>query len=191
MLEAPKPLPRSKPGDPIYPSTAQHRVIIEHAHRHGWQRGAEIGVLKGKTLNLVLSACPGLHMIAVDAWTYREMSGADGEETYRKFNMADAERMVREVAARHRRVTILKGESVDMAPMVQDGGLDFVFIDAGHTTEAVTADILAWMHKVRPGGLVMGHDWWFPSVRAALNAELPGWQRHEESVWSWPVPSNA
>jgi predicted O-methyltransferase YrrM len=51
-----------------------------------------------------------------------------------------------------------------------DGSLDFVFIDATHTYDAVSRDIAAWWPKVKPGGLLAGHDYiHFPGVRAAVN----------------------
>jgi predicted O-methyltransferase YrrM len=37
--------------------------------------------------------------------------------------------------------------------------LDFVFIDADHSYEGCKADIEAWFPKVKPGGLLSGHDY--------------------------------
>ena len=39
-----------------------------------------------------------------------------------------------------------------------DNSLDFVFIDANHTFEYVVNDIAEWSKKVRPGGIISGHD---------------------------------
>jgi hypothetical protein len=40
-----------------------------------------------------------------------------------------------------------------------------VFIDADHTYEAVKADIAAWLPKVKPDGILAGHDYkHFPSM---------------------------
>jgi predicted O-methyltransferase YrrM len=41
----------------------------------------------------------------------------------------------------------------------EDSSLDFVYIDANHTYEAATEDIREWSKKVRPGGIVAGHDY--------------------------------
>jgi hypothetical protein len=36
--------------------------------------------------------------------------------------------------------------------------LDFVYIDGNHSLPYVIADLAAWVPKVRPGGIVSGHD---------------------------------
>ena len=43
--------------------------------------------------------------------------------------------------------------------MIADGDLDWVFIDANHNYDYVRADIAAWTPKVRPGGIIAGHDY--------------------------------
>jgi predicted O-methyltransferase YrrM len=39
-----------------------------------------------------------------------------------------------------------------------DESLDFVYIDANHGFEAVQADMRLWFPKIRPGGVLAGHD---------------------------------
>lgn len=56
-----------------------------------------------------------------------------------------------------------------------DNSLDFVFIDAGHTYNEVVADINDWLPKVRPGGIIAGHDYTsksWPEVAKAVNKVL-------------------
>ena len=50
-----------------------------------------------------------------------------------------------------------------------EGSLDFVFIDAEHTFESVLDDLSAWWPKVRPGGLLAGHDYDWPEVARAVD----------------------
>ena len=55
---------------------------------------------------------------------------------------------------------------------MEDGELDFVFIDGEHTYEAAKSDIEAWCPKVCSGGLLMGHDYdrqRFPGVCRAVD----------------------
>ena len=52
--------------------------------------------------------------------------------------------------------------SVKAARCIEDGELDFVFIDGEHSYETARSDIEAWWPKVSSGGLLMGHDYHRP-----------------------------
>jgi len=56
-------------------------------------------------------------------------------------------------------VTAHKMPSVAAAATFSDASLDFVYIDADHAYEAVSEDIRAWWSKVKPGGVMAGHDY--------------------------------
>ena len=50
-------------------------------------------------------------------------------------------------------------------------------------------DILAWRSKVKPRGLLCGHDIGMEGVRKAVDALCPGWVENDLQVWSieqWP-----
>ena len=51
------------------------------------------------------------------------------------------------------------GDSAETAAQYADESLDFVFIDADHTLEAVRKDITAYWPKIKPGGVLGGHDY--------------------------------
>lgn len=55
-------------------------------------------------------------------------------------------------------VNVIVGDSVKSASNYADNSLDFVFIDADHSYEAVKNDILAWFPKVKYGGIIGGDD---------------------------------
>jgi len=169
-------------------STSQHAVLIDLAHRHVWQRGAEIGVLKGKTLFALLDAVPGLAMYGVDQWQKLALRPDENAETYVDFAMTAIRRSVLMKAAGYgMRCTILHGDSVAMARAVPAQSLDFVFIDADHTEAGLERDIRAWVPKVLPGGMLLGHDAHWTSVRRVIDRLCPGWQDHGETVWGLPV----
>jgi predicted O-methyltransferase YrrM len=128
--------------------------------------GAEIGVLSGDTSCHLLEEFPTLQMVCVDPWVaydqYEPIRTAD--------KMSDFEKIARErLGAYRERVMILKDFSLNAASRIPDRSLDFVFIDALHTYEAVRDDIRAWAPKVRAGGLVAGHDYNWEGVRAAVD----------------------
>ena len=65
----------------------------------------------------------------------------------------------------------IPGISWEVAHQFEDGYFDFVFIDADHAYESVRKDILAYLPKVRKGGILAGHDYVEsqPGVRKAVD----------------------
>lgn len=65
-------------------------------------------------------------------------------------------------------------DSVRAARLFPDGGVDFCFIDGDHSYESVTADLSAWWPKIKPGGILAGHDYrqrnsWLIDVTRAVH----------------------
>jgi hypothetical protein len=56
-------------------------------------------------------------------------------------------------------IRVLRGHSARVADQVEDGSLDAVYLDANHTCVALSGDLVAWYPKVRPGGIISGHDY--------------------------------
>jgi hypothetical protein len=66
----------------------------------------------------------------------------------------------------------LKMDSEKAAALFEDGSVDFAFLDADHGYESVKRDLHAWFPKVKPRGLLAGHDYLnndFPGVRRAVD----------------------
>jgi SAM-dependent methyltransferase len=81
-------------------------------------------------------------------------------------------------------IHIMKMPSVAAAGLFEDGSLDFVFIDADHSREALQADITAWRPKIRSGGTLAGHDWHtYRTVQEAVLAILSRDFRVEGNCW--------
>jgi hypothetical protein len=190
------------PADPTL--TPAHPWIYRHwrglrmdlldvlAKRHGWTRGAELGVFRGDTFLHLLQRNPGLTMIGVDTWTPADVPdrGEDGARSYRKAPLSKFETRLRRACERYGDRAVLIKDRTDLAAaQVEDASLDFVFVDADHTEPAVRADILAWAPKIRPGGWLLGHDYFdrFPGVIAAVDDLLPGRRLHPDFCWSIPV----
>lgn len=75
-------------------------------------------------------------------------------------------------------INILPIDSLNASLKFNDGALDFVFLDSGHTFELTKAEIRLWMRKVKDGGILAGHDYLSeenPGVREAVNEVLHGY----------------
>lgn len=75
-------------------------------------------------------------------------------------------------------IQITTGDSAESAELFADGSLDGVFIDAAHDYESVVRDLAAWYPKVKPGGIIAGHDYPCDGVKRAVeeHAAAHGWQ---------------
>lgn len=135
--------------------------MAELAVHNRWLRGVEIGVGSGLLFARLLSV--GMVMIGVDLGRRSERRARVDALGGRMLWMSSQE------ATRH----------------VPDGWADFVFIDAGHSYEAVKADIAAWAPKVREGGWLGGHDYHpaHPGVIQAVDEAFP--DRKLLAGWIW------
>jgi predicted O-methyltransferase YrrM len=80
-------------------------------------------------------------------------------------------------------VEVIQSESINAAALVPNGSVDWVFIDALHDYASVRADIAAWSPKLRPGGLLSGHDYGRAGVTDAVRVSLPR-VTVEHSIWA-------
>ncbi len=173
------------------PKVKRWDVLEQLVHQHGWKKGAEIGVRDGRTSLHLLKTCPALYIVCVDLFEVpSEEEMATG--LYPRFeHLPEYERRLRKVFAEKypSRTLIIKGSSVDAATGIADGSLDFAFIDADHEEPSVRADIEAWRPKIRPGGMLLGHDAQdkFPGVLAAIDDLCKGWTLLPDHVWAWQL----
>ena len=159
-------------------------VVAGLCLQSGFRNGAEIGVSQGRFTMFLCAVMHDMEMIAVDRWEEQPghksegWVGWDHEGSLARFKETTGQYFPG-------RVRIVRADSVAAASRIEDGSLDFVFIDADHSYEGCKADIEAWAPKVRKGGLVCGHDYnrkW-PGVVQAVDEIYPGVLVSHDSVW--------
>jgi hypothetical protein len=131
----------------------------------------EIGVQTGVYAGTILAENPK-SLLLVDPWKHQPDSVYPQSDTS---NVDDVkfERYLQTVKSKFDndpRVTICRAFSVQAAKLYKPESLDFVYIDAIHTTQAVTEDICAWWPLIKSDGWLCGHDYSHPDVAAAVNA---------------------
>jgi len=170
--------------------------LIRTIKSNGFTSGAEVGCANGTTSHRVLKNCPGFHLFAIDKWEKiergPEAEGVGGgrfvDENYKGcYNWDPVEgwkRFNRACRPYSDRLTILRGDSVDMASHVVDGSLDIVFIDADHRYDGVLRDLAAWAPKLKEGGVLCGHDIHLPGVLRAVTEKVPDFKEAGiDHVW--------
>lgn len=166
-------------------------VLAGLAREHGWRSGAELGVLRGENFMRLLDMCPDLSMTGVDMWRPLPDDVLDrpGGRNYADHDLDGYYGALSEQVKRYGdRATLIRASTVEAAAMFPDGHFDFVFIDADHSAEGVSADILAWGPKVAAHGWIAGHDYQaaFPGVMRTVFEMLPRFRVFHDSVWAVP-----
>ena len=64
-----------------------------------------------------------------------------------------------QVAPHAAKARLLRNSSTAAAQTFLDGSVDFVYLDARHTYDAVREDLQAWWPKIREGGILAGEDY--------------------------------
>jgi len=182
MSDQPRRHPKAKPQTGH--QFGHRREWLAHLVKvNGWTSGAELGVRKGATFLYLLKHCPGLTMIGVDLWG--EQPDNPGPQKYQTGDHDDCELAVRAQAHEYgSRSIIIKDWTVKAADDVSDGWLDFVFVDADHSTSAVKCDIIKWYKKLKADGWMIGHDINWPEVAEAVNEMLPGYIIGPDNTWA-------
>jgi SAM-dependent methyltransferase len=116
----------------------------------GYKNGVEVGVWKGHYTKVLCEA--GMSMCGIDIW-----EGYEGYKDFEQHGLEEAEKSAKN-RLKDYDCTLVKGWSMDVVKKIKDDSLDFVFIDGNHDFRHVTEDIDEWKKKVRPGGIVAGHD---------------------------------
>jgi hypothetical protein len=134
----------------------------------GFKLGVEVGVAVGDYSKVLCEKNPRLHLYGVDPWLLTayepeinpaEAGNVDSQPAFDNLY----ERAKRTVALYN--VTLLKKTSAEALNDFTDNSLDFVYIDANHDFPNFIFDLHYWMKKVRPGGIISGHDYAIFSYR--------------------------
>lgn len=90
----------------------------------------------------------------INAKDQQDIVKQEGGSVYKAFlrNMANAGVL--------NHVTPLQLTSKDAATLFADNSLDAVFLDAEHLYDDVMEDLKTWFPKVKPDGIIAGHDYY-------------------------------
>jgi len=170
----------------------------------GYTKGAEIGVAEGRYSEVIAKANPGVDLYCVDSW--KAYQGYRDYTDQEKLEMLQRKAQARLINLGCKLIWM---ESMEAVKHFEDGELDFVYIDANHEWPYVAHDIYYWSAKVRPGGIVSGHDYYRSNRRDSkchvkgvvngytfafrihpwfilgLDAKIPGMIRDSSRSWFW------
>ncbi len=169
---------------------------------------AEIGVWRGETSEKLLDDLPLSLLHCVDPYVADPEYDRYANDPRRLFRRTptqeDWEGLYR-ATTKHlsrfgTRVRWHRARSRHASLTVPNGSLDFAFVDANHRYWWCKADIDAWTPKIRPGGRLLGHDWFtqkglevdgirWPVQCAVIEAFGDAYELDESSgIWWMEIP---
>jgi hypothetical protein len=86
------------------------------------------------------------------------------------------------------KVILHTASSFEVLSSFPDSSLDFIFLDGDHSEETVTTEIELAIRKIKPTGIIGGHDYDVPSVKSAVDKFLPV-KDYEGHVWEYEISS--
>jgi len=108
----------------------------------------EVGSWKGRSASFmgveIVNSNKKIKFDCVDCWVH--------DEIYNEF--VDNIKPLKDI------INVHKEYSINASKFYENNSLDFVFIDAFHSYESVTEDIIHWYPKVKENGIIAGHDFW-------------------------------
>lgn len=164
--------------------TGQHVIEIPNVGRNNlaelfaelkFTRGAEIGVSLGHYSEILCKANPGLHLYSIDSWEISaygpdvipsEVGILENQEAFE----AEYEEAKKRLA--NYNCKIIRKTSLQAAKGFADNFFDFVYIDANHDFANVSIDIDTWKRKIRPGGILAGHDYVYAPPKKRSHVKL-------------------
>ncbi|CAE8586617.1 unnamed protein product [Polarella glacialis] len=155
------------------------QLAEEGGAEHPSLRVAEVGVEKGQTLLYLVSraSLPIVEYVGIDPY-YSEEKPTLNEvlDGYRR-NLSAT------ISAKHGSVARLELQSSqDAVSAFEDGQFDLIFIDADHEFLPAKRDLSAWRRKVRPGGILAGHDFSMHHISVVLAVSWECGEMHTRTV---------
>lgn len=136
----------------------------------------EVGVAYGRSLAFLartaLDSGKRLEIYGVDTWAEDGYGGGENVpfcEEKGGYYQACVSELTTHAPEEFNAVILTRLTSVEASKRIE-AAPHFVFIDADHTYESVLEDIRAWAPRIKPGGIIAGHDLTptFPGVEKAV-----------------------
>lgn len=128
----------------------------------------EVGCFSGVSSQVLALHCKELHCVDPYHW------GA----------VVEAEKMFESMMIDYPNIKKIKMTSVDASKLYEDNSIDFVYIDADHTYNAVIEDINSWIPKVKNGGYLGGHDVYINDVKKAVEEKFgKTYETYSDTSW--------
>lgn len=140
----------------------------------GYTNGCEVGVEKGKNAQEMFEHIPNLKLYAVDPYKQHARCSNEATSYLRHWDGRYLRAIKRQAQKRlqDKNVIFIEKLSEDAVKDIPDNSLDFVYIDGDHSYDFVMQDMIIWGRKVRKGGIISGHDYFYDNNKPGRQAKV-------------------
>lgn len=164
-----------------------YRDMVNHFHSPA--RFVEIGVYMGRSAMFmaveIFNSRKHIKFDVVDSWEFTDDIYEDhlfpNKNKAFKIFLNNSLKLPKGILNYH------KMTSEEASKKFLPESLDFVFIDGSHAYEFVKLDLACWYPKVKPGGIIAGHDKTFEGVKQAVDEFFMDQIVEEASINCWLV----
>ena len=164
----------------------QYLELLNHCSEGG--NFVELGCFKGKSTSFIVTEIinqkKNVSFYAVDSFEgSTNSSDANEVQAYNGISNIEID-FKANTKHLYKYFFTYKELSHEAADNFEDGEVDCLFIDAGHSYEAVKKDIEAWLPKMKPNGIIAGHDYnaW-AGVKKAVDEKFGNPHKIENDCW--------
>ena len=138
----------------------QQEMVILRELADGAKFAIDVGCFVGtSSIAIARGIVPEGRLVAID--TFEGTSG--GEETVNVSQLDQLRDILGHFHDLDIQCSVIIGRCEEVVLFIEDEVADFVFLDASHNYTAVKRDIEQWYKKVKPGGILAGHDFECPA----------------------------
>lgn len=116
----------------------------------GFRTGIEIGTQYGGSAKIWCEAMPGLDLTCIDPY----IGGMSRKQHHQDKAYVEAQKNAKRFGFK-----LLKMKSMEAVDRFEEESVDFINIDGDHRFDTCVQDIVRYVPKVRPGGLILIHDY--------------------------------
>ena len=128
----------------------------------------EIGVFVGEFANVLLQTRPS-ELVLIDPWDCVSVSGDVDGNNFRHADLPKVYEALENAVKSIPSVNLCRGYSGTVLPTFPDDTFDCVYIDGDHSYTGCKIDLELSLQKVKPGGILMGHDYEMNFAKAKNN----------------------
>lgn len=163
------------------PRMKRNPTLAKLFDQFGFKVGAEIGVKRGRFSEVFCRDMKCLEKYyAIDPWMeYWEVNNQKVRNEKANAWYQDACRRLN----KYHFATVVRKTSEEASKYFDDNSLDFVYIDANHSFDYIMQDLILWGRKVRPGGIISGHDYFRFRNAGVVPAVDVYTQQHQVQEW--------